>query len=98
DMLNGYVPAGMPLAGAIELRRDDPQEYVRRSTQSVVKHVSAMLEMQKRGAITFDYGNNIRTVALDAGLKNAFDIPGFVPEYIQPLFSEGKGPFRWVAL
>ncbi|HJP85896.1 MAG TPA: urocanate hydratase [Gemmatimonadaceae bacterium] len=98
DMLNGYVPAGMPLAAAIELRNDDPQEYLRRSTQSAVKHVSAMLEMQKRGAITFDYGNNIRTVAFDAGLKNAFDIPGFVPEYIRPLFCEGKGPFRWVAL
>ena len=98
DMLNGYVPAGIPLATAIELRKDDPQEYLRRSTQSAIKHVSAMLEMQKRGAITFDYGNNIRTVAFDAGLKNAFDIPGFVPEYIRPLFCEGKGPFRWVAL
>ncbi|HET9637421.1 MAG TPA: urocanate hydratase, partial [Gemmatimonadaceae bacterium] len=98
DMLNGYVPAGMSLEEAIALRGRDPQEYVRRSTESAVKHVAAMLEMQKRGAITFDYGNNIRTVAFDAGLKNAFDIPGFVAEYIRPLFCEGKGPFRWVAL
>ena len=98
DMLNGYVPAGISLADAIGLRSDKPDEYLRRSTQSAVNHVSAMLEMQKRGAISFDYGNNIRTVAFDAGLKNAFDIPGFVPEYIRPLFCEGKGPFRWVAL
>jgi urocanate hydratase len=98
DMLNGYVPAGMPLAAALELRENDPEEYVRRSTQSAVRHVTAMLELQQRGAVTFDYGNNIRTVAFDAGLTNAFDIPGFVPEYIRPLFCEGKGPFRWVAL
>jgi urocanate hydratase len=98
DMLNGYIPAGITLAEALELRKTDPDEYVRRSTQSVVQHVTAMLELQHRGAVTFDYGNNIRTVAFDAGLKNAFDIPGFVPEYIRPLFSEGKGPFRWVAL
>src|SRR6478672_9991979 len=98
DMLNGYVPNGVTLEQALELRSADPDEYVRRSTQSAVRHVGAMLEMQKRGAVTFDYGNNIRTVAFDAGLKNAFDIPGFVPEYIRPLFCEGKGPFRWVAL
>ena len=98
DMLNGYVPAGMTLANALELRKTEPKEYVKRSTQSAVKHVTAMLEMQQRGAVTFDYGNNIRTVALDAGLRNAFDIPGFVPEYIRPLFCGGKGPFRWVAL
>jgi urocanate hydratase len=98
DMLNGYVPAGMTLAAALELREKDPDEYVRRSTQSAVRHVTAMLELQQRGAVTFDYGNNIRTVAFDAGLTNAFDIPGFVPEYIRPLFCEGKGPFRWVAL
>jgi urocanate hydratase len=98
DMLNGYVPAGMTLAKALELRKKRPDEYVKRSTRSAVKHVTAMLEMQQRGAVTFDYGNNIRTVALDAGLRNAFDIPGFVPEYIRPLFCEGKGPFRWVAL
>jgi urocanate hydratase len=98
DMLNGYVPAGMPLEKALQLREKDPDEYVRRSTESAVKHVTAMLELQRRGAVTFDYGNNIRTVAYDAGLTNAFDIPGFVPEYIRPLFCEGKGPFRWVAL
>ncbi len=98
DMLNGYVPAGMPLSQAIQLREKSPEEYVRRSTESAVAHVAAMLEMKKRGAVTFDYGNNIRTVAFDAGLKSAFDIPGFVPEYIRPLFCEGKGPFRWVAL
>lgn len=98
DMLNGYIPAGMTLSEADELRNGDPEEYVRRSTASVVRHVEAMLELQKRGAVTFDYGNNIRTVAYDAGLANAFDFPGFVPEYIRPLFCEGKGPFRWVAL
>jgi len=98
DMLNGYVPAGMSLAEALALREADPDEYVRRSTESAVRHVTAMLELQQHGAVTFDYGNNIRTVAFDAGLKNAFDIPGFVPEYIRPLFCEGKGPFRWVAL
>ncbi len=98
DMLNGYVPAGMSLAHALGLRSTEPDEYVRRSTLSAVKHVTAMLEMMNRGAVTFDYGNNIRTVAYDAGLSNAFDIPGFVPEYIRPLFCEGKGPFRWVAL
>jgi urocanate hydratase len=98
DMLNGYVPAGMTLEEALALRETDPGEYVQRSTASVVRHVTAMLELQQRGAVTFDYGNNIRTVAFDAGLTNAFDIPGFVPEYIRPLFCEGKGPFRWVAL
>jgi urocanate hydratase len=98
DMLNGYVPAGMSLKKAVELRKSDPDEYVRRATESAVTHVRAMLELQQRGAVTFDYGNNIRTVAFDAGLENAFDIPGFVPEYIRPLFAEGKGPFRWVAL
>ncbi len=98
DMLNGYVPAGMSLADALALRESNPDEYVRRSTASAMKQVEAMLEMQKRGAIAFDYGNNIRTVARDAGLMNAFDIPGFVPEYVRPLFCEGKGPFRWVAL
>ncbi|GAC1493659.1 MAG: urocanate hydratase [Gemmatimonadaceae bacterium] len=98
DMLNGYVPAGLTLSQALELRTADPEEYVLRSTKSVVRHVTAMLGMQQRGAVTFDYGNNIRTVALDAGLTNAFDIPGFVPEYLRPLFCQGKGPFRWVAL
>ena len=98
DMLNGYVPTGMPLSEALALREAVPVRYVQLSTASAVVHVSAMLEMQKQGAITFDYGNNIRTVALDGGLSNAFDIPGFVPEYVRPLFCEGKGPFRWVAL
>jgi urocanate hydratase len=98
DMLNGYVPNGMPLNEALALRVADPRRYIELSTASAVVHVEAMLELQKRGAVSFDYGNNIRTVALDAGVSNAFDIPGFVPEYVRPLFCEGKGPFRWVAL
>jgi urocanate hydratase len=98
DTLIGYVPAAMSLAEAAELRTRDPKEYVRRANASIVEHVRAMLTMQERGAVTFDYGNNIRTVALDNGVKNAFNIPGFVPEYVRPLFCEGKGPFRWVAL
>ncbi len=98
DTLNGYVPAGLSLDEAAELRRRDPTGYVRRAEQSIVEHVRAMLAMQRRGAVAFDYGNNIRTVALDAGLTDAFDFPGFVPAYIRPLFCEGKGPFRWVAL
>jgi urocanate hydratase len=98
DTLNGYVPNGGTLGQAAELRRASPDEYIRRSTESIVAHVKAMLEMQRRGAITFDYGNNIRTVAFDAGVRDAFAFPGFVPEYIRPLFCEGKGPFRWVAL
>ncbi len=98
DMLNGYVPHGMSLAEAAVLRERDPKEYVRRSTASAVAHVRAMRAMQDRGAVAFDYGNNIRTVALDAGVSDAFRIPGFVPEYVRPLFCEGKGPFRWAAL
>src|SRR5687768_14137462 len=98
DTLNGYVPAGMTLAAALALRESDPTAYVAKATASIVDHVRAMLEMQRRGAVTFDYGNNIRTVALDAGVKDAFAFPGFVPEYVRPLFCEGKGPFRWVAL
>jgi urocanate hydratase len=98
DMLNGYVPHGMSLVEAATLREADPQTYVQRSTASAVTHVRAMRAMQDAGAIAFDYGNNIRTVALDAGLADAFTIPGFVPEYIRPLFCEGKGPFRWAAL
>jgi urocanate hydratase len=98
DMLHGYVPAGLSPAAAAELRARDPAEYVRRSTASAVRHVAAMRAMQDAGAVAFDYGNNVRTVAFDAGLGDAFDIPGFVPEYIRPLFCEGKGPFRWVAL
>jgi len=98
DVLNGYVPAGMPLAEALALRGSNPDAYVRKATRSIVEHVRAMLQMQQRGAVTFDYGNNIRTVALDAGVEDAFAFPGFVPEYVRPLFCEGKGPFRWVAL
>jgi urocanate hydratase len=98
DTLNGYVPTSLTIEEAAELRRRDPRAYVARATASIAEHVRAMLEMQRRGAIAFDYGNNIRTVAHDAGVKDAFAIPGFVPEYIRPLFCEGKGPFRWVAL
>jgi urocanate hydratase len=98
DTLNGYVPAGLSLAAAAGLRRSDPSAYVARANASIVEHVRAMLSMQRRGAVAFDYGNNIRTVALDNGVADAFGIPGFVPEYVRPLFCEGKGPFRWVAL
>ena len=98
DMLRGYVPDGMSLAGAAALRERDPDTYVRASTATAVRHVQAMRMLQRRGAITFDYGNNIRTVAFDAGVVDAFEIPGFIPEYIRPLFCEGKGPFRWAAL
>jgi urocanate hydratase len=98
DMLNGYVPAHMTLGEAAALRSGDPAAYIMRATRDVVVHVRAMRAMQERGAVAFDYGNNIRTVAFDAGLADAFTIPGFVPEYIRPLFCEGKGPFRWAAL
>ena len=98
DALNGYVPNGMSLERSAAIARDDPDEYIERSMAAMAQHVEAMLALQKKGAITFDYGNNIRTQAKNAGCENAFDIPGFVPEYIRPLFCEGKGPFRWVAL
>jgi urocanate hydratase len=98
DMLNGYIPNGMSLNEALALRAADGKRYVELATAAAVVHVGAMLELQKRGAVAFDYGNNIRTVAYDAGLAGAFGIPGFVPEYVRPLFCEGKGPFRWVAL
>ena len=98
DALNGYVPGGMTLAEAMRLRERDPDAYVERSTQSMGRHVEAMLALKARGSVTFDYGNNIRAQAKEAGVKNAFDIPGFVPEYVRPLFCEGKGPFRWAAL
>jgi urocanate hydratase len=98
DALNGYVPNGMTLAEALQLRADNPDDYIERSMQSMAVHIQAMLVLQKRGAITFDYGNNLRTQAKKAGVAKAFDIPGFVPEYVRPLFCEGKGPFRWVAL
>jgi len=93
-----YVPIGLSVEEAAALRKSDPQEYERRSMPSMARHVEAMLEFQRRGAEVFDYGNNIRQRALDAGVKDAFAFPGFVPAYIRPLFCEGKGPFRWVAL
>ena len=98
DELNGYVPAGIPYEEALELRKKDPQKYIAMAYDSMARHVRAMLELQKRGAVTFDYGNNIRGQAKKAGVENAFDFPGFVQAYIRPLFCEGKGPFRWVAL
>jgi urocanate hydratase len=98
DPLNGYVPAELTLDEAAGLRERDPTAYVQRSMESMARHVSAMLELKRSGAVAFDYGNNIRKQAFDAGCKDAFEIPGFVPEYIRPLFCEGKGPFRWVAL
>ena len=98
DALTGYVPAGVTMAEADVMRRLRPDEYVRRAMDSMATHVNAMLELQRRGTVAFDYGNNIRAQAQKAGVANAFDIPGFVPEYIRPLFCAGKGPFRWVAL
>jgi len=98
DTLNGYVPMGMSFEEALKLRVSNPDVYIRKAKDTIVTHVQAMLEMQKRGAITFDYGNNIRGEAKENGLENAFDFPGFVPEYIRPLFCDGKGPFRWAAL
>ena len=98
DALNGYVPHGMPLAEARVLRDRQPDRYIERAMASMARHVDAMLALRARGAVTFDYGNNIRAQAKRAGVENAFDIPGFVPEYVRPLFCEGKGPFRWVAL
>jgi urocanate hydratase len=98
DTLNGYVPSGITLAEAAALRVSDPAAYVARAVQTAAVHVRAMLELRRRGAVTFDYGNNVRTVAFDAGVADAFEIPGFVPEYVRPLFCQGKGPFRWVAL
>src|SRR5678816_3590909 len=98
DPLYGYIPVGLSVKDAAELRNSDPKEYERRAMDSMSRHVEAMLEFQKRGATVFDYGNNLRQRALDNGVENAFDYPGFVPAYIRPLFCEGKGPFRWVAL
>ncbi|MDO7487153.1 urocanate hydratase [Peribacillus frigoritolerans] len=98
DPLNGYTPSGMSMVEAAELRNSNPEEYIKLSKASMAKHVRAMLEMMEKGAVTFDYGNNIRQVAKDEGVENAFDFPGFVPAYIRPQFCEGKGPFRWVAL
>ncbi|ADL08224.1 urocanate hydratase [Thermosediminibacter oceani] len=98
DPLNGYVPAGMTLEEAVELRKTDPQKYIAKAKESMAIHVRAMLEMKKRGAVVFDYGNNIRRQAYDQGVTDAFDILGYVPEFIRDLFSEGSGPFRWAAL
>jgi urocanate hydratase len=98
DTLNGYVPMGMSYEQALELRKSNPQKYIQLAKETIAVHVRAMLEMQKRGAIAFDYGNNIRAEAKEMGVEDAFNIPGFVPEYIRPLFCDGKGPFRWAAL
>jgi urocanate hydratase len=98
DELNGYVPTGLSVGAAVDLREKDPRAYVRRSMQSMRDHCAAMVEMMRRGAITFDYGNNLRGQAQAAGYEDAFEFPGFVPAYVRPLFCEGKGPFRWVAL
>jgi urocanate hydratase len=98
DPLHGYLPEGLTLEEGLKLREENPDEYIKRSKESMAKHVKAMLDLKEQGAITFDYGNNIRQVAFDNGIKNAFDFPGFVPAFIRPQFCEGKGPFRWVAL
>ena len=98
DPLNGYVPNGMTLAEALELRKRDPKAYQEKSLDAIARHVEGMLQLQRMGAVTFDYGNNIRTFAFQRGVKDAYDFPGFVPAYIRPLFCEGRGPFRWVAL
>jgi urocanate hydratase len=98
DPLNGYVPNGMTLQQALELRESDPKAYLEKSLNAMARHVEGMLRLQKMGSVTFDYGNNIRTFAFQQGVKNAYDFPGFVPAYIRPLFCEGRGPFRWAAL
>jgi len=98
DELNGYVPNGMPYQAALELRRRDPERYKAEAYRTMAEHMRAMLELQRRGAVTFDYGNNLRGQALKAGVENAFEVIGFVPLYIRPLFCEGKGPFRWAVL
>jgi urocanate hydratase len=98
DPLNGYVPNGMSLAEAVALRKQDPKTYEEKSLNAIARHVEGMLRLQKMGSVTFDYGNNIRTFAFQRGVKGAYDFPGFVPAYIRPLFCEGRGPFRWVAL
>jgi urocanate hydratase len=98
DPLYGYLPTGMSLEAAAALRESDPTDYQRRATDAMTRHVQAMLDWQAKGSVVFDYGNNLRQRAYDNGLKEAFNYPGFVPAYIRPLFCEGKGPFRWVAL
>src|SRR5579863_5983392 len=98
DPVNGYIPRGLSVEQAVELRRTDRESYRKRSLESIARHVEGMLALQKLGSVTFDYGNNIRTFAFEQGVKNAYDFPGFVPAYIRPLFCEGRGPFRWAAL
>jgi urocanate hydratase len=98
DPLNGYIPRGVTLGQAAQLRSSDPKTYIARSIESMAIHVQAMLDMQEGGAVTFDYGNNIRTMAFEGGVKNAYNFPGFIPAYIRPMFAEGRGPFRWAAL
>ncbi|HEX2620363.1 MAG TPA: urocanate hydratase, partial [Phototrophicaceae bacterium] len=98
DVLYGYIPTGLTLDEATALRQTDPKKYEHRSMESMAKHVQTMLDWQQKGSVVFDYGNNLRQRAYDFGVTNAFDYPGFVPAYIRPLFCEGKGPFRWVAL
>ena len=98
DTLNGYVPMGMTFTEALSLRKSNPKLYIKESGKTIAVHVQAMLDFKSKGAIVFDYGNNIRSEAKESGIVNAFDIPGFVPEFIRPLFCDGKGPFRWVAL
>jgi urocanate hydratase len=98
DPIGGYVPNGMTLEAALELRKKSTEEYKKHSMAAMAAHVRGMLDLQKLGAVTFDYGNNIRTMAFEQGVKNAYDFPGFVPAYIRPLFCQGKGPFRWAAL
>ncbi|HEX8088527.1 MAG TPA: urocanate hydratase, partial [Blastocatellia bacterium] len=98
DALNGYVPNGCGVEEASRLRNENPEEYMRRSMDAMALHVRAMLDLKRMGAVTFDYGNNIRAQAREAGVEDAFEIPGFVPEFIRPLFCQGRGPFRWVAL
>jgi len=98
DELNGYVPAGMSFDAALAMRESSPEMYIELSYETMARHMRAMLELQRRGAITFDYGNNLRGQAQKAGVKNAFEVGGFVPMFIRPLFCEGKGPFRWAAL
>jgi urocanate hydratase len=98
DPIGGYIPQGLDVSQAAELRKSDPESYRMRSMESMARHVEGMLALQELGSVTFDYGNNIRTFAFEQGVKNAYDFPGFVPAYIRPLFCEGRGPFRWAAL
>jgi len=98
DELNGYIPEGLTITEADRLRKKNPREYINRAYESMSKHCSAMVKFLRAGSVVFDYGNNLRGQAEKAGLREAFEFPGFVPEYIRPLFCEGKGPFRWVAL